>query len=368
MTIQILTAETAAGRDAITEVMARSYQTDVDSFPPEWAMARVVDGVPVSFILIEPDHIMQFPKGNLHYAFICDVATRDDRRREGHFHALMEFTFERLRAAGIPLVVTHGRCQLYRRFDFTVFTHHCGLMITPEQITRHLGAGEVEEAASYLEIETRGIVDDLLLVTGVQVGPDAAESVGDSADAILALQAAAALAQEHHKSRILFEYPPAPSYGSRYPTYAALENPLAALVCTCGGQRCIQGADPESGRIPDADWIKILDLTAFLQKTILCLEIPLDLSLCVTFETDAGEATLICAPGTLAVVPGPVGGAVPVRWPASALAQLATGYQSAAALDARYGSELDPDTLNALHGLFPPTWRLSRNESWVYEK
>lgn len=368
MTTQILTAETAAGRDAILAVMEHSYQTDVDSFPPEWAMARVVDGVPVAFILVEPDRIMQFPKGNLHYAFICDVATREDRRGEGHFRALMEFTFGRLRAAGIPLVLTHGRCQLYRRFDFAVFTHHCGLMITPEQVFRHLGAGEAEEAAGYLEIETRGVVGDLLLVTGVKVGPDSAESVGDAADAILALQSAAALAHEHDKSRILFEYPPAPSYGSRYPIYPTLENPLSALACTCGGQVCIQGADPESGHIPDADWIKILDLATFLQKVILCLEIPLDLSLCATFETDAGEATLICAPGTLAVVPGPIAGAVQVRWPSSALAQLATGYQSAAALDARYASHLDPDALNALHGLFPPTWRLSRNESWVYEK
>ncbi len=367
MTTQILTAETAAGRDAIVEVMAHSYQTDVDSFPPEWAMARVVDGVPVSYILVEPDHLMQFPKGNLHYGFICDVATREDRRGEGHFRKLMEFTFDRLRAAGIPLVATHGRCQLYRRFDFTVFTHHCGLLITPEQITRHLGAGEVEEAAEYLEIETRGILDDVLLVTGVKVGPDSTELIGDPADAILALQSAAVLARERDKARILFEYPPAPSYGSRYPIYDTLENPLAAVGCTCGGQVLIQGADPESGHIPDADWIKILDLTAFLHKTILCLEIPLDVSLCATFATDAGEATLICAPGTLAVVPGPIAGAVTVRWPAAALAQLATGYQSAAALDARYASHLDADTLNALHGLFPPVWRLSRNESWVYQ-
>ena len=86
---EILTAETEPGRRAIEKVMAWSYVAELDVVPPEWAWARVVDGVPVSFIVIDPHRAMTFPGGDVRYGFIRDVATRSDRRREGHFRAIV---------------------------------------------------------------------------------------------------------------------------------------------------------------------------------------------------------------------------------------------------------------------------------------
>ena len=100
---ETLTAETVRGRQAIEEVMAASYRADIDDVPPAWALARVVDGVPVS---VHPRRSApadgRSPASDLRYAFICDVATREDRRHEGHFHALMETTFARLLEARHP--------------------------------------------------------------------------------------------------------------------------------------------------------------------------------------------------------------------------------------------------------------------------
>ena len=165
MTLRTLTAATPEGRQAIETVMAASYRGDVDDVPPEWALARVVDDVPVAFILVDPYRQMAFPGGDLRCAFICDVATREDRRREGHFRALMEETFTRLCANGIPFVLTHGRYPLYRRFGFDVFTHHSAIIITTEQIARTLGVEALQEAEERLTIQGGGgILEDRLLV------------------------------------------------------------------------------------------------------------------------------------------------------------------------------------------------------------
>ena len=88
--IEYLTAETEPGRLALQEVMEHSYNADTAQVPAQWALARVVDGVPVSFILVDPNRQMSFSGGDVRYGFICDVATREDRRREGHFRAIME--------------------------------------------------------------------------------------------------------------------------------------------------------------------------------------------------------------------------------------------------------------------------------------
>ena len=53
--VEYLTAETEHGRQAIQEVMQRSYTADVDDVLPAWAIARLVDDIPVPFILIAPD-------------------------------------------------------------------------------------------------------------------------------------------------------------------------------------------------------------------------------------------------------------------------------------------------------------------------
>jgi GNAT superfamily N-acetyltransferase len=360
--VEVFTAETKRGRLAIAEVMHLSYITEIDRVPPPWARVLVLDDVPFSFILVDPDRQMEHPRGDLRYAFICDVATREDRRGEGHFRRIMEHTFSSLHAAGIPLVITHGRHQLYRRFGFDVFTHHCGIFVTPQQIEGILGAQAPGEVNHLLVVEDRQAVqDDLLLITEVKATTPS--------ECKAALQSAAALARKRGKARILFEHPPAPSYGSRYPIYLSLETPFTALARACGAQVCIQGADPESGSIPDADWIKVLDTAAFLREALLGLgesrqSLPVGT---ICFDTDAGAAT-IESTGEGAVVSEEIRpDAVRVRWPSSALSQLVTGYQPARVLNVIHNTSLPAETMILLETLFPRRWRLSRNESWAFK-
>jgi len=359
---EVLTAETARGRLTITEVMQRSYVADIQSVPARWARGLIVDNVPVSFILVDPNRCMEYPGGDLRYAFICDVATREDRRGEGHFRRVMEDTFSSLRAAGLSLVVAHGRYQLYRRFGFNVFTHHCGIFATPGQVERELGTQALGEADHLLVVnERQAIQDDLLLVTDVK-----ATTLSESR---AALQAAAAVARRRGKARILFEHPPAPSYGSRYPIYSSLETPFTALARACGAQVCVQGADPEAGSIPDADWIKVLDAAALLREALRGLgdspqALPVET---ICFDTDAGATTIESVGGDVTVSDGVKPDAVRVKWPSSALAQLVTGYQPAEVLSVICNASLPAETVAFLGTLFPRRWRLSRNESWTFK-
>jgi GNAT superfamily N-acetyltransferase len=358
---QVLTAETAPGWQAIEHVMQRAYPAEIGSVPAAWARALVVDGEPVSFVLVDPDRWMEHPGGDLPYAFICDIATREDRRREGHFRRLMAHTFSSLRVAGIPLVLTHGRCPLYRPLGFDVFTHHCGIFVTPDQIERGLGTSDGGADANLLVVEDwRAIVKDLLLVTEVR-----AETLPE---ARAALQAAARLARERDKRRILFEHPPAPSYGSRYPIHPSLETPLTVVARTCGAQVRVQGADPEAGSVPDADWIKVLDARAFLEQAVHGLDpvgVPWPRGR-ICLETGAGLVGLEGDGQGLRVHAGAGPGAPRVPWPAPALAQLVTGYRSVELLSTIHDVPLPDDVLELLGVLFPPRWRLSRNESWTF--
>lgn len=359
--ITYLTAETPAGRQALDEVMAHSYAGDVDGVPPAWARVRLADGLPVAYILVDPNRGMDALSKELGFAFICDVATREDRRGEGHFRGLMEDTFARLREAGHYLVVTHGRYELYRRFGFEVFTYHSGILVTPEQLERKLGNGRVPQDRDLLvTMDHQGLQPDLLLVSDVK----STSLAGHYA----ALRAAAALARENGRSRILFEHPAAPSYGSRYPVYSTPETAFTALARTCGAQVIVQGADPETGAIPDADWIKVLDTPALLQAALPAFlpTRPLP-STMLTIETDAGTATLICAAGGVVLTAGQKPLAERIRWPAAALAQLVTGYRPADVLALMHGTSLSPEAREVLGLLFPPRWRFSRNESWVFK-
>jgi hypothetical protein len=361
MCIETLTAETPQGRQAIEAVMAASYRAGIDDVPPEWALARVVDGAPVSFILVDPHRQMAFPGGNLRYAFICDVATRKDRRLEGHFCAIMKAAFARLVEAGVSLVLTHGQHSLYRRFGFDVFTHHSGIFITPEQIARTLGAKPVKGAKHWLVTEQgTSYLDDRLIVTNVKaVTLDECKT---------ALRAAATLARARGKGLILFEQPSAPSYGSAYPQHPTLETPLIALARTCGAEIRVQGADPENGTIPDADWIKVLDTAGLIRSAVACLEpaFPIPASI-LNFETDAGAVTLASTGTEIRITAATPTETPTIRWPSAALAQIVTGYRSAAVLDVIHNTVLPDSTLALLDALFPTGWRLSRNESWTYK-
>jgi hypothetical protein len=378
--VEYLTAETERGRQALQAVMDRSYSANYEGSAPEWTLVRLVDGVPVSFIVVVPN--LELDMGNaacsagIPYAFVNDVATRMDRRREGHFRALMEHTYELLRQAGYSLILLHGRYPLYRALDFEVFTHHCGIFITPEQIERALGPGEEVNDPKLLQIDDyRGIHPDLLVVTQVKYG-----SLSECA---ASLRAAAALAREKDRTRILFEHPPAPC-GKRYEIHASPETAFTALARTCGAEVRLQGADPENGAIPDADWIKVLDAAALVGQVIDSrakappLGPPRTVhggeeergntlpNATVALETDAGAVTIASRKGQVAAHAGIAPGERALHWPSSALAQLVTGYRSADTLAQLLGLELPPEARSLLSALFPPCWRFSRNESWTF--
>jgi hypothetical protein len=362
--IQVLTAETDQGRRALADVMARSYTAEMSSVSPPWALVRVVEDVPVSFILIDPERRLHLPHGDLRYAFIGDVATAEDRRGEGHFRAIMQEAFRRLRQEGIALVLTHGRCDLYRRFGFAVFTHHAGIFVTPALIERALGVHSAgAPAAAHLVVLDAGryVRDDLLLVADAQ-----APTLGA---ARTVLQTAAALARQRGKARILIEHPAAPSYGSRYPLAPApAATPLALLAPACGGCVCVQGADPEGRAIPDADWIKILDPAAVLRQALPLLVTGQALpTAAVCLDTAAGPITIASSGALPVVAEGALPGVTRVRWPLAALAHLLTGYRSVEVLSVLHDTPLSTDAKALLEALCPPRWRFSRNETWTYQ-
>jgi predicted N-acetyltransferase YhbS len=358
--MQVLTAESEAGREALAAVMSRSYNAETAGVPPKWARVLLVDGAPVSFILVDPERRMDFAAGQLPYAFICDVATRSDRRGEGHFRAIMEHTFASLRAAGITAVVTHGRHQLYRRFGFDVFTHHAGLFASPGLIERTLGTGAPPGAERMLSVAGESFIhDDLLLITGVR-----ARSLNECR---AALQAAASLARRRAKLRILFEYPPAPSYGSHYPIFPSLDTPFLRLGRGIGAEFRLQGDAPEEGVAPDADWIRVLYAPGFARAALACLPQRERPETEVCLETEHAEVTLHSEANQVIVTEDGGARMERVRWPSAALAQLVTGYASARVLAAQHDLLLSAGACALLEALFPTAWRFSRNESWTYK-
>jgi hypothetical protein len=353
---EYLTAESERGRLAIEEVMRHSYKSDIDNVPPQWAVARVVDGVPVSFILVKPDGKMEFPRGKIRYAFVDDVATREDRRLEGHFRGIMEYTFSKVRAAGIPLMQLHGEQQLYRRFGFDVCTHHYGIFATPELIETKLGTHVPEGARELLKIsDGEHIQKDLLMVDHVE-----AETL---LECKAALQAAAAIARERGKARILFWGPDSLIFGSAYPS----ESCLTVMARACGAQICIRGGEPE-GPEDHADWIRVLDAALLVKEALKCLpepEYPFPRG-GICFDTDAGAVTIESSGSSITASDGTKPGVVTVNWPSSAIAQLVTGYHTASVLSAIHDTPFSPETMALLEALFPQQWRFSGNENWFF--
>jgi len=355
MRIEYLTAESERGRLAIKEVMQHSYTEDIDNVPLRWAIARVVDDVPVSFIMVKPDEQMEFPRGTIRYAFVDDVATRDDRRLEGHFRGILEYTFSVLHSDGVSLVLLHGEQQLYRRFGFDVYTHHHGIFITPELIERKLGTQIPEKSRELLKISNgKYIQKDLLLVDDVK-----AETFPECK---AALQAAAAIAREYSKSRILFwDRPCISSYGFPY----LPETNLAIMARACGANICIRGADPEKAD-DHADWIKVLDTPLLVKEALECLDKPgnpLPKGM-ICFDTDAGIVTVTSSGGNAVASDGIRKGAEMVKWSSSAIAKMVTGYHTAPVLSAIYDTTLSNGAMSLLEALFPQQWHFSANENW----
>ena len=358
MSTYYLTAETEQGRRAIEEVMAHSYEEDIDYVPPEWAIARIVDEVPVSFALVDPNEPLLFPNGAIRRGFLRDVATREDRRQEGHFRATMQEVFDRLRLAKIPLVSTHGEHQLYRRFGFDVFTHQHGIFITPDQIARHLGPSCSQEGERFLEVEEGPPRrEDLLLIRSV--------TAATTAEARCALLAAAAMAEHRGRSRILFEHPPA---GRVSVGHVRLDSPFRSLALACGAQVRLEGGVPEGRPIPDGDWIKVLNAVGFVEKAIRLLA-PMATSLPsvhIGITCDAGDLTITSSAAGVTVSAARSEGVPVLRWPAAMLAQLFAGYQSAEVLACIHGVALPPEAAAFFSALIPRQWRLTRQESWAY--
>jgi hypothetical protein len=147
--------------------------------------------------------------------------------------------------------------------------------------------------------------------------------------------------------------------------HSALDTPFTTLARACGAEVRVQGADPESGSIPDADWVKVLDPAVLLREAIQGADKPpFEITIC--FNTDAGAVTIESASEGLTVHRGINTDAVHTEWPSSALAQLVAGYRSVEVLDIVHGTSLPAEARAFLTVLFPTRWRLSRNESWTF--
>ena len=154
--INYLTAETETGRKAIAEVIDYSFKEKLNHQLKQWSIARVVDGTPVSIVIIDPYRQMDFYSGKLEYAFIHDAATRIDRRNEGHFRGIMEYSFKKIEEENITLAIIHGHSNLYRnRFGFNTFTYNQALFATPKEIEVTFGLSEKKESFSSIPFYQR---------------------------------------------------------------------------------------------------------------------------------------------------------------------------------------------------------------------
>lgn len=364
---EIRTAQTEDGRTAVEEVMKQSQRIDISALPAEWVRVLVEDGVPVSFVAINPDRAIAFPKGTVRYAFICGGGTRFGRRGTGYFRRLLEATFDDLGNAGIPWIFGHAPYGLGRSLGFHVFSNHSHFILRPEEIEQTLGGGRPEGVEGMLSFDSSPeFADDLLLVTDVR-----AESENDR---IQALREAAWTARSSGKLRIMFEQPPVAAPGSTYPIHEKSQTALlvAAMACgarvrTVGSEHAEEGDRAEiEGAIPE-DMVKLLDLAPVVEQVLSVLDI--DLSTCphgsVAFDTEAGQATLAIDSGGWRVQEGMTPDALPVALPAEAVAQILIGYRSAETQAYYYQVEVAAEALQLLDHAFPRLWRFTRDQQRV---
>jgi predicted N-acetyltransferase YhbS len=354
--ITYLTAETKEGRAAIEAVIARSYAARIDHVPPEWAIARLVDGDPVAFALVTPNYLVELPRSFAKLGFLSDVATSDDRRHSGHFAGILEEVSRRLVAADVPALLLHGDEGLYRRFGFAAYTHHSGVFLTPGQIASCVGIQDDVDLRGF-RLFAEGTLPELL------VAQYPACRHLDEAIAVLQVLAGHALALG--KSRILLEEPtPSSQYLVCY--HRSIDTPLIQAARMCGGEHVVAGSDPAGRRIAHADWIRVLDAQRLVEQFLAITGAPKRALGAVTLRTEAGVFSIIAENGVVDVPSLPANVRHAISWPAKALAQLVMGYQSAAFLSCYYDAALPGEALTLLNALFPRRWRFSRNESWVY--
>jgi hypothetical protein len=363
--VKYLTAESEAGREAIIEVMGLSFQDEISDHLKEWSIARIVDGTPVSFILIDPYKQMDFRGGKIRYAFIGDVATRKDRRSEGHFRGIMEHAFGKISENGITIVGIHGHSKLYRdRFGFNTFTYNQGIFATPEEIEMTLGVlNNSKQSESFEVLSGKFIHDDLLIVTDIKV-----MTINECKNV---LQQAASIAKELGKNEILFEYPFSESTEAFYPAYKSIDFQLCRIAEVCGARRVLQGAFPESGPVSHGDWIMLLKPYELVKSIIEladdCSGVP---SVGVNMAVDGSTLSINSTSGGIRVSPELLDDseADNMQCTTTDLVRLVTGYHSISELDSIRNLKISEIGLSFLDTLFPKTWRFSRNENWTYKQ
>jgi len=367
---EILTIQSDRGRTAFEEIAALTYKPDLAGIPPEWVRVLLDHGVPASFVVIDPDRRIEYPNGDVRYAFLKDAATRPDRRNLGLFRRLLEETGEELRRAGIPWVIGRVPYALGRRLGFSVFTNYSCFILHPEEIEQTLGPRRPEGAEDIIAVdESPDIREDTLVVTDVRAETES--------DAVVALREAAWVARSRGKIRILFEYPPASAPGSRYPIHAGRRSPLLVVAMVCTARVRLSGserdeddtaAEEERKETENTDMVKLLDLPAVLEQVLAAIAPPPDRCPegAVAFDTDAGSATIRSGPQGWSVEEGTAPDATLVPLPADAIAQVITGYRAVRTQAYLYQAEIPPRAADLLEALFPRFWRFSRNERWVY--
>jgi hypothetical protein len=148
-----------------------------------------------------------------------------------------------------------------------------------------------------------------------------------------------------------------------------IETPLICLARSLGGRIVVQGSNPEEGSIPDADWIKILDLGKLFQQILNCRvrNLPTIPEGAIWFDTDGEGLGIVSNGQEIQICSEFMERAEIVHWPLNAISQLVSGYRSGEVLATIYGTRLSNSSLQLLKEIFPPTWRFSRNESWTYK-
>ncbi len=361
--INHLTAEIETGREAIAEVMDYSFKEKLIDRLKKWSIARVVDGTPVSFMIIDPYRQMDFYSGKVRYAFIRDAATRKDRRNEGHFRGIMEYSFKKMKEKNIALAMTHGHSNLYRnRFGFNTFTYNQGLFVTPKEIEVTFGLSGEKESIKYFQIlDNIYVHDDLLVITNIK-----AET---QEECKRVLQQAAVVAREKGKNRILFEYPFSSESESFYPFYGNIDSPFMQLAEICGVRRVMQGASPENGHVSHGDWIKLLKPYEFLKTVIGLIR---DLDVCVkgsiNIIVDDSQVNIECSNDGIKVSKDQSKNAEKLECTSTDLIRLVTGYHSISELATINNYKLTEENMYFLDKLFPKSWRFSRNEDWTYKQ
>jgi GNAT superfamily N-acetyltransferase len=363
---ETLTAESDGGRAAVAEIMALGGgEADLGGAPPEWVRVLAVDGTPVSFLAVDPNCRMEYPRGDVPYALLRAGATREDRRGQGHFRTLLEDTLAALRQAGIPWIVGRLPYGLGQLLGFAAFTNYSSFLLRPEEIEQTLAGGRpdgMEGRLTYAEFPD--IQEDLLLVTDVDAQTEF--------ECVQALREAAWIARSRGKARIVFEHPPAALPGSRYPIHDCRQTTLTMAAMTCFARVRITGADADEEKeevdhAVAADMIRIVDLAEAVRLVTAASGVPS--GHCprgvVALDDAAGQATITVGPGSVEATPGLQAGAPVVPFSAAIMAQILTGYRSAKTLAYQAPSPIAGPAIEMLDCLFPRFWRFSRNEKWL---